>query len=161
MVMPFRILHAVWRSSAPRRDTSPRAAMKMPTLGTPTAVGRATVPGVKSFDSFMFLLPDGTDGHGGDLDHLRRAAELEAMEGCMARQSGCVLIPIAAQQGWLLGLRDQRPANDAPCPRRPVVVVTPLGTVGAPVGVLAVALARASDREGLTYLISAFDAVSR
>ena len=98
---------------------------------------------VKAFDGSMLLLPDGTAGHGADLDHLRRAAELEAMEG------------------WLLGLRDQRPANDAPRPRRPVVMVTPLGAVGAPVGVLAAALARASAREGAIYIISAFDTSSR
>ena len=101
------------------------------------------MPGVKSFDSYMLLLPDGTAGHGADLDHLRRAAELEAMEG------------------WLVGLRDQRPANEAPRPRRPVVVVTPLGAVGAPVGSLAVALEAASTREGTDYLISALDTLAR
>jgi hypothetical protein len=58
--------------------------------------------------------------------------------------------------GWLLGCRDRRPANDDPHARR-AVVVTPLGTVGAPAGAPTAALAKAGTREGVVYVISAFD----
>jgi hypothetical protein len=94
---------------------------------------------VKAFDGYIFLLPNGHRGHGADPDRLRLAAELQAWEG------------------WLVGCRDQRPANGALRPRRRVAVVTLLGTVGAPVGTLAAALAAAGAREGCNYILSAID----
>jgi hypothetical protein len=90
---------------------------------------------VKAFDSYLFVLPNGGGTHGAHPDRLRSAAELHCYEG------------------WLLGCRE-RPAAD-PRPRRRVVVVTPLGIVGAPIGTLTGALAAAGARHGCTYLISA------
>jgi hypothetical protein len=95
---------------------------------------RATLRAVKGFDDYMFVLPSGAGGHGVDPDRLRSAAELQLLEG------------------WLLGCRDRRPANDDPHRRR-VVVVTPLGAVGTPGGTLAAALARAGARDGCAYVL--------
>jgi hypothetical protein len=97
---------------------------------------------VKAFTDYMFVLPSGAAGHGTDPDRMRSTAEL------------------LIWQGWLLGCRNQPPADDAPRARRRVVVVTPLGTVGAPVGTLAAALARAGAREGCVYALSALDAAA-
>ena len=89
----------------------------------------------RRFDDYLFVLPSGAGAHGTDPDLLRSIAERR----CWA--------------GWLLRCRDQRPANDDPHARR-VVVVTPLGMVGAPTGALAAALARASAREGREYVLA-------
>ena len=91
---------------------------------------------MKAFDGYLFLLPDGDGGHGGDPDHLCAAAVLQGW------------------QGWLLGCRDRRPANDDPRARR-AVEATPLGIVGTPVGTLADALARAGAREGCVFILTA------
>jgi hypothetical protein len=92
---------------------------------------------VKDFDGYLFVLPNGAGGHGRYPDRLRAAAELQALEG------------------WLLGCREgPRPGGRR---GRRVVVVTPLGTVGAPVGTLAAALAAAGAREGCTYVLAAND----
>jgi hypothetical protein len=95
---------------------------------------------VRGVDRYLFLLPDGDGGHDAEPDRLFGAAVLQGW------------------RGWLLGCRDQRPANDDPDARR-VVVVTPLGMVGDPVGTLAGALARAGVREGCIYVLFARDAV--
>jgi hypothetical protein len=95
-----------------------------------------------AFDGYLLVLPSGAGRHGADLDLPRSIAE----QRCW--------------QGWLLGCRDHRPANDAPRPRPRVVAVTPVGTVGKPLGTLAAALARAGARHGCTYLLPASDAVA-
>ena len=104
---------------------------------------RATLRRMKGFDTYLFVLPSGAGGHGTDPDLLRSVAVRRGWEG------------------WLLGCRDQRPANDAPETRR-VVVATALGMVGVPTGALASALARAGKREGCEYVLAApYAAASR
>jgi hypothetical protein len=92
---------------------------------------------VKSFDDYLFLLPGGAGGHGVDPERLRSAAELQCYEG------------------WILGCREGPRPGGARSRRR--VLVTPLGTVSAPVGTLTAALARAGAREGCTYFLVVTD----
>jgi hypothetical protein len=94
---------------------------------------------VKAFDGYIFILPDGRRGHGADPDRLRLAAALQAWDG------------------WLVGCRDRHPANGAARLRRRAAAVTLLGTIGAPAGTLATALAAAGEREGCDYILSVID----
>jgi hypothetical protein len=111
--------------------------------GRATRPWRAIVRGVARFDNHLFVLPSGAGGHGADPDLLR----------AIALQRGW--------EGWLVGCREQRAANDDPHARR-VVVATPLCMVGVPPGALADALARAGAREGCEYVLAApYAAVSR
>jgi hypothetical protein len=96
---------------------------------------------MKGFDDYLFVLPNGDGGHGDDPDYL------------------CAVAALGGWQGWLLGYRDRRPANDDPRARR-VAVVTPLGVVGTPTGTLAAALAKAGAREGCTFILTAIDAAA-
>jgi hypothetical protein len=127
------ILYAVDCSSDPRRDTTPRAPMK---LSAPAAPRRHRAR-VKDHDGYLFVLPSGARRHGVDPERLRSAAELQCFEG------------------WILGCREGPRPGGARSRRR--VLVTPLGTVGAPVGTLAAALARAGAREGCTYFLFVTD----
>jgi hypothetical protein len=118
------------RHNAARADEVVRAGCAAP---VPAWHG----PRVKDFDGYLFVLPNGAGGHGRYPDRLRSAAELQCYEG------------------WLLGCREgPRPGGRR---GRRVVVVTPLGTVGSPVGTLAAALAAAGAREDCTYLLAAND----
>jgi hypothetical protein len=91
---------------------------------------------VKSFDDYLFVLPGGAGGHGGDPDHLCAGAVLQGWDG------------------WLLGCRyrcDRRGAARG----RLRVLVTPLGAVGTPAGALAAALVATGALDGCDYLLSA------
>jgi hypothetical protein len=70
---------------------------------------------------YLFLLPSGAGGHADDPERLRAAAEFQGYEG------------------WLLGCRDRYERRGGSRGRLRVVV-TPLATVGTPVGALAAAL---------------------
>jgi hypothetical protein len=105
------------------------------------SVALRVMPAMQGFDGYRFLMPSGDGGHGDDPDRLCAAAALQGLDG------------------WLLGCRDRRPANDDPHALG-VVVVTPLGVVGTPAGTLEAAVAKAGAREGCVYVISASDAAA-
>jgi hypothetical protein len=87
--------------------------------------------GMDAFETFLLLLPSGAGGHDRHAERLRTLAELHQYDG------------------WLLGCRDKGLRHG-----RRRVAVTPLMTVGSPVGTIGAALTAAGVLHGCDYVLA-------